>query len=129
MGLDERDVGDSTDDREVVDETINAYRVREYDDGTVELRSGGRVVQKQTYFEALEAYAQWEQRRIEDLPTHLRSDHEDRIHDGVIRLRSFASEGFTPEEILDEVTGHPLAVVLDDIDQEIEVDTSSSQQK
>lgn len=69
-------------EREVVDETVNAYEVEKLSDGSVRLKSGGRVVVRPTYFEALQRYAQWMQEHIEDLPEHLREDRLEWISDG-----------------------------------------------
>lgn len=102
---------------EVVNETINAYRVQKMADGSVRIKSGGHVSQAPTYFRALENYATWQQQEVEDSPDHLREDRESSIYDGVILLRAGNSDGFTPEEILDEVTGQPLESVLEDLAQ------------
>jgi len=103
--------------RDVESETINAYRVQKLSDGSVRIKAGGYVVTGPTYFEALERYAQYNQEQLERLPDHLREDHRESIYDGAIPLRGFNSSGFTPEEILDAVTGHPLDVVLSDLAQ------------
>ena len=108
----------------VVEETINAYVVQKLKNGSVRIRAGGRVVTSPTYFEALESYAQWEQEDIEDSPDHLRPEKRESIYDGVISLYSTDTAGFTPEEILDEVTGQPLERVLDDLDDERTVEIS-----
>lgn len=100
-----------TDGREVVEETINAYRVQRLSDGSVRIKSPGRVVTSSTYFEALERYAQGEQRHIDGLPPHLRSDHRESIRDGFIPLRGQDSSAFSPIEILEEVTGEPRAAI------------------
>ena len=102
---------------EVVEETINAYRVQKMGNGSVRIKSGGRVSQAPTYYEALENYATWQQREVEDSPDHLRERYESSIYDGVILLLGGNSDGFAPEEILDEVTGQPLESVLDDLAQ------------
>lgn len=102
---------------EVVGETINAYRVQKMGDGSVRIKSGGRVSTASTYYEALANYAAWQQREVGDSPDHLREDHESSIYDGVIELLSGASNGFAPEEILDKVTGQPLESVLEDMAQ------------
>lgn len=102
-----------TNDREVVEETINAYRVQKLSDGSIRIRSGGHVVTDTTYYEALKRYAESEYESMMESPEHLRQNKVDSIYDGVIPLHSFDSSGFTPEEILDEVTGHPLDMVLD----------------
>lgn len=107
-------------DRSVVDETINAYRVQKLSDGTVRLQAGGHVVHGDTYFDALEQYAQSEAANIETLPEHLRHDHRDRIHDGVIPLKSMDSTGFTPVEILDAVCGQPTTTIIDDLGRDYE---------
>lgn len=104
--------------REVVDETINAYVVQKLADGSVRLKSGGFVSIKQSYFEALESYAQHQREHVADLPEHLRRDQYGSIYDGYVPLQSFDSTGFTPEEILDAVTGHPLEIVLNDLNTE-----------
>lgn len=108
----------STEKREVVEETINAYRVQKLSDGSVRIRSGGHVVGGSTYYDALQRYAQSEQEQLEDLPRHLYVDHKERISDGVIPLYSFDSTGFTPREILNEVTGQPMEIVLELLDDE-----------
>lgn len=103
-------------EREVVEETINAYRVQKLDDGNVRIKSGGHVVTASTYFEALSQYAERERFEVETGPEHLRDDKRESIYDGSIPLKSLDSAGFTPEEILDAVTIQPLGVVLEDID-------------
>ena len=102
--------------REVVDETINAYVVQKLDDGSVRLRSGGFVTIKDSYFECLQSYAQHQQEHVADLPEHLRRDRYGSIYDGYVPLLSFDSSGFTPEQMLDEITSHPLEIVLGDLD-------------
>jgi len=81
---------------EVVEETINAYRVQKLADGRVRIENGGHVVIADTYLEALERYAIGER---EHMPRQANS-----IHDGYVPLKSMDSTGFTPEEILDAVT-------------------------
>lgn len=103
---------------EVVEETINAYRVQKLKNGNVRIKSGGHVVGGATYFEALEQYAMSERQRVEAAPEHLRADKRESIYDGVIPLRALDTSGFTPEEILDEVTGQPLDRVLETVDHE-----------
>lgn len=107
---------------EVVDETINAYRVQKLANGQIRIKSGGRVVHGETYYKALQNYAEWEQADLEDSPQHLRKDHWDSIHDGVIPLLSQNSNGVAPEEILDAVTGQPLWSVIDDMAQNMDHD-------
>ena len=101
----------------VEEETINAYRVQKLATGSIRIQSGGRVITAPTYYEALERYAAWGREDVEESPEHLRPDKRASIYDGVIPLLGFDSSGFTPEEILDDVTGHPLEVVLDDLAQ------------
>lgn len=103
---------------EVVEETINAYRVQRHKNGSISIRSGGHVVHAPTYFEALERYAASEKQRVEESSEHLREDKRNSIYDGVIPLYSLDTSGFTPEEILDAVTGQPLERVLSFMDSE-----------
>ena len=97
---------------EVEEETINAYRVQRHKNGSISIRSGGHVVHAPTYFEALERYAASEKERAQERPEHLWESDRKSIYDGVIPLYSLDSSGFTPEEILDAVTGQPLESVL-----------------
>jgi len=91
---DERAVASGTE--EVVEETINAYRVQKLADGRVRIQSGGNVVFGDTYLEALERYATGVD---EHVPGQV-----DTIHDGYVPLLSMDSAGFTPEEILNAIT-------------------------
>lgn len=98
----------------VVEETINAYRVQKLKNGKVRLKSGGAAVTAETYFEALERYAEREVCLIGEAPEHLRDEKRESIHDGFIPLKSFDSSGFTPREILDAVTMQPIERVMED---------------
>lgn len=100
----------------VVEETINAYRTQKLANGNIRIKSGGHVSTGQTYYEALRRYAEQEQLWIEEAPEQLKGEKEGSIHDGWVSTRSLDSSGFTPEEILDEVTMQPLEVVLEDLD-------------
>lgn len=62
------------DERHVVEESINHYNAEKLSDGTVRVRSGGHVVEAETYYKALELFAASEQEHLEDLPEHLRED-------------------------------------------------------
>lgn len=104
-----------SDNREVVEETINAYVVQKLSDGTVRLRSGGHVVEGETYPEVLERYAQFEGKKKSEMAEHLKPDNLNNIHDGYVSLYSFDSRGFTPREILEEVTMHPYEIVEQDL--------------
>ena len=106
--------------RSVEAETVNAYRVQKLSDGSVRIKSGGRVVVDDTYYGALERYAVGEKTDVENLPDHLRKDRESSIYDGYIQLDGFASTGFTPLEILDMVTAHPEAVLIDAVTDSLE---------
>lgn len=104
-------------DPEVVDETINAYRVQKLDDGRVRIDSNGLVTTAETYNEALRQYAELSAFLVEKRPSEQdRKEVRESIYDGSIPLKSFDSTGFSPEQILDEVTGQPLETVLADLD-------------
>ena len=106
--------------REVVSKTINAYDVEKFADGTVKLRSGGRVVIGDNYYEVLARYVDGEVGRLEKLPEHLRDDRKSSISDGLIALESYDSSGWSPIDILEEVTGQPTQVVVDLVLDELE---------
>lgn len=65
---------------EVVDESVSHYKAEKLADGRVRVSSGGHVCVAPTYYEALQNYAEWGQRRIEDAPDHLREDKRESIH-------------------------------------------------
>lgn len=92
-------------DEEVIEETINAYRVQKLANGKIRIKAGGHVVVSPTYFEALERYAAWQAEEIEEGPDHLRKDKLESIYDGYIPLKKNDSSGFTPREIIEHVTG------------------------
>lgn len=97
----------------VVEETINAYRVQRLANGHVRIKSGGSVVTEPTYYEALEWYAQRQQYEIEHASDHLQEEKRESITDGFIPLKSFDTSGFTPIEILDAVTIHPIDRIME----------------
>ncbi len=104
--------------REVEEETINAYRVQRLSDGSIRIKSGGHVVTDSTYFEALQRYAETEYEKMMDSPEHLLEDKLGNIHDGYIPYYSYDTSGFTPLEILTEVTGRPEHVARECLDRE-----------
>lgn len=68
------------DGEKIVDESVAHYQVEKLADGRVKVSSGGKVSIGQTYYDALESFAQWQQEEIEDSPEHLRERHLESIY-------------------------------------------------
>lgn len=91
---------------EVVEETVNAYRVQKLKNGSIRVVSGGSVSVGETYFDALRSYAEWQREELEEVPEHLKPEKIKSIYDGIVPLNEHDSAGFTPMEILAAVTGY-----------------------
>lgn len=89
---------------EIVDETINAYRVQRLEDGRIRIDHGGVAVHGETLYEAMIAYGEFHLQLREAEPGAVDEMRRKSIHDGNVPLRHHDSGGFTPEEILMAVT-------------------------
>ena len=59
---------------QTVDESVSHYKVKKLADGRVKVSSGGSVSIAETYYKALQNFAEWQQRHLEESPDHLRED-------------------------------------------------------
>lgn len=85
-------------DEDVREETINAYTVQRTDEGKIRIRSGKNVIERDTYPQALKAYAEWmEERKGEE--------NDEFFRDGAIPTNRYRSDGFRPIRVLAEITG------------------------
>ena len=69
---------------QTVDESVSHYKVEKLADGRVKVSSGGSVSIAETYYKALQNFAEWQQEHLEERPDHLREDQLNSIyHDTV----------------------------------------------
>lgn len=91
-------------DRErVVDESVSHYRVEKLADGRVKVSSGGAVSIAETYYEALQSFAEWQQEHLEERPEHLREDQLKSIYHDTVNPETEEIVANDAEWIRDEV--------------------------
>lgn len=89
--------------RDVVEESVSHYRVQKLSDGTIRVKSGGHVVEGETYYKALARLAEWQQEELETKPDHLRENQWKSVYHDTVNPELDGVQGNDAEEIKEEV--------------------------
>lgn len=98
----------------VVDETVNKFLTQKMGDGSIRIRTGGRVVTAETFWKALKALAESEQEDLEKLPEHLREDWWNSIYCASTVLDSIREDETMPDY---DLKAFPDIEVMQEIDE------------